>query len=104
MAIARTYAAAELEDGTTYEDVRVVFQDRRQLEKSMKANGWTSDAHTFTITAFLVWHAGKRTGKHALSWTDFLDQVVDCELEQPDLSDGGEADEELTPTETAITG
>lgn len=104
MAIARTYAAVELEDGTTYEGVRVTFQTRRQLEKTMKAQQWTSETHAFTIAAFMAWHAGKREGQHDLSWDDFYEQLVECELEQPDGAQNDEADEELSPTKTATTG
>lgn len=103
-----SYAAVELEDGTAFSGVRVTFQSRRALERTMKAQGWSTDDNVFTISAFLAWHASKKAGKHQLSWDAFLNALVDCELRQPGDTTPEEAadvDDELSPTQpAAITG
>lgn len=99
-----SYAAVELDDGTTYSGVRVTFQDRRKLEKTMKAQGWNTTDNVFTISAFLAWSAGRRVKAHDLGFEAFLNQLLDVELSQPGPQ-APQEDDELTPTQTAaITG
>lgn len=100
-----SYAAVELEDGTTYSGVRITFADRRALERTMKAQGWNSTDNPFTISAFLAWHAGKRNGEHQVTnFAEFVDQLVDVELSQPEARPD-DVDDEVSPTQpAAITG
>lgn len=94
----KVYASAELTDGATYSDVRVTLASKLQLERSMKANKWSTADNDFTIGAFLAWHAGKTAGKHALTWEEFLDAVVDAGVTAADTDEPVDL---LDPTQQA---
>lgn len=92
MAIKPTLAAVELAtpDGTVVHDqVRVIYADRLQYEKSAKARNWNVQASPMFGAGFLAWAALTRLGLYSGTWEEFLDQVVDVTLAEPE---DGEAD------------
>lgn len=75
------YAFGELDDGTTWEGLRVPLASKLQWERTSKANGWTTDHNMFTFAAFLSWHTAKRAGRIDLEWKAFLEHVVDASVD-----------------------
>lgn len=76
-----------LDDGTTWEGVPVTPATSIQLEKSMKANQWTTDDNALTVSAFMSWHAAKLAGVKVPEWAQFLQSAVHADIEVHDLSD-----------------
>jgi hypothetical protein len=81
MALKPTYANVELTNGVVHEDVRITYGDRLRLEKTMKARGWDGERQPFTTSGFLAWAALERLGAYTGSYTEFLADVLDVQLD-----------------------
>lgn len=99
----KSYAYAEFAAGspgcTDYAGVRIIYADKIALEKTARARGWKEDQHAVTISAFLAWHAGKRTGSHDLDYPAFLTAIIDAGLDQEPREAG-----EVEPDDASVDG
>ncbi|MFT3877422.1 MAG: hypothetical protein QM708_13515 [Propioniciclava sp.] len=81
MALNKAYANVELQDGRTYTDLRVTFTDRKRWEVAAKARGWDAERQPVTLAAFLSWAAMVRLGHFTGTFDDFVNQLVDAQLD-----------------------
>ena len=88
MAMKKMSTTFELNDGAVHGPIRVIFADKIQWEKSSRANGWPESE--FTLQSFLTWHAAKRTGITTMGYEEFLDSLIDIQIEnkEDEESDG----------------
>ena len=87
MAATKMYAVGELDDGTVWADIRVTLADKMAFEKTSHAQGWGPiEGNPVRFSAFLSWHAARRTGKIPtdMTWLAFLDHVVDATVTADD--------------------
>lgn len=75
-----------LDDGTAWEGVPVYPVTSLALEKTMKANQWTTDDNGLTISAFVSWHAAKRAGVPIPErFEDFQSCAIAADFEADDV-------------------
>lgn len=110
--IEKQYGWAELQDGTTWEGVRVPFASKVAYERTARTRGWDAEKQPFTTGAFWSWHAAKTAGITSLGWDEFLANVVDAgitdtapesedDLDQDDDDSAGAQVTGVRPTEAA---
>lgn len=93
-ALTRTYISVELEDGTTHEDLRILFKDVAAFMKAARINKWNED-DAVVQQVFTAWHAGKRLGLWDCTYEQFRDeQLVDLDGARVKVTD----DETEDPT------
>lgn len=75
-----------LDDGTSWENVPVRPVTSLQLERTMKANQWTTDDNGLTIAAFMSWHAARHHGVPVPdSWDEFTKCAVEADIRREDV-------------------
>lgn len=92
------YAYGELQDGTTWANVRVTLATKIQYERSAKANRWDPAEDDFLSSAFMSWHAAKAAGHHHMGWDEFLSAAVDAGVTRRELEETDDPDQEEDPT------
>lgn len=94
-ALTRTYVSVELEDGSTYVDVRILFKDVAAFMKAARINKWdTEDAVTQQV--FTAWHAGKRSGHWDCTFETFRDELL-ADLDAARVDKDEDETEDPTP-------
>lgn len=96
MALTPMYANIELADGTILTDLRVTYADRARTEKTAKARGWDAETQNVTISAFVAWCAAQRLGHITLTYAEYLDVLVDAQVN----AEAAQEDSSEDPTQT----
>jgi hypothetical protein len=86
-------------EAVTVQDVRIIFADRLRFEKTAKARGWDPEKQPMTSAGFISWAALNRSGQFPGSYEDFLNVVIDVEID--DVKSQG-ADDTDDPTQPAL--
>ena len=73
----------ELSDGQIIEPTRVLAADRIAAESLMRRRGWEFSEGPRLYSA-LAWSVAKRTGVTEKDYPEFMDELVDWNLEAPD--------------------
>ena len=92
MALRKTHVSVEMNDGTTFEDVRVLAADKIRAEAVCREKGWDMNSPLRTAVVF-AWAALKRRGETDTNdVAEFLDQIADYEISREDEADEDESD------------
>lgn len=90
------FASVELRDGAIHADVRVIFADKLDLQKTAKLRGWKDlESMPFTVSSFLAWRALVRTGQYTNNYDAFLGDLIDVQMD--DERELAEADDASDP-------
>lgn len=77
----KTTGQFETADGNVHDGIRIMLQDKLQLERTARVKKWDVQESPFTTTAFLVWHAARREKLTELSFEEFSEQIVDATMD-----------------------
>lgn len=87
MALIKQHAQYELQDGTVSEQIRIIFADKVNLDRTARAQGWDIEKDFTRVNAFLAWAAATRVGVLSLGYDEFVEQLVDVVIERGDPVD-----------------
>ena len=98
MSIKPAYANIEL-DTATIVDVRIVYADRIRHETTARKRGWRAEDAPTRAAGFLAWAAATRLGLVDLTYEEFVEQLVDVQLD--DKRADSEGDDAGDPSQPA---
>ena len=96
MALNKSFAQFELADGTVSDEIRIIFADKVQLERTARAERWDMEKDFTKVNSLLTWAAAKRSGAIPEDWSyqTFVANVVDLAIEKAGDVDPTQTDQQ----------
>lgn len=81
----KAMSTVEMEDGTIYGPVRILYIDKLKCERAARNNGWNMQTDEITLSGFLAWAALTRTGVITMPYEEFVEAIADVMTEVQDI-------------------